>query len=466
MDPNSYLHAIRPALPASLARGLDALPDTLVPHIDTLLRLVLGAPCPEDASPAEWSRSQHDTATLIDRLKAANSAPASRKRPPSSPAPAPGPSPKRTRSSPTPPPDPPLFTLHALSLTAPLRKKADITVHRASVRLTDPSTHAPAHAPLPLPALRHAFLLPTRARPRPHWSVLLLPASPTAPQLAFGLDAAPAALSTTAHAPDSPARTSHPKGAPALPALRTFLALLPVPTLEPDPAVFRSAARDAAAGVDAYRGAKQATLWFLDAGVLWDGRPAEFWALADLAHVRTASATGRTCSVLVARAGADAEDTDFAMVDGKEREGIVRWADARRRRFGRRDPSRDAPPEPEPEAGAAEDASDADDSDFEDDASSDGGSATGSSSDSRSAASDGEAQASDRLGSESGADDRDADAELDPEHHPLLRPGAMPRMSRAALDAVVGMMEEDMMGGGGRAMAEASESDEEDQLDD
>ncbi|KAH9922144.1 hypothetical protein B0H21DRAFT_766404 [Amylocystis lapponica] len=138
------------------------------------------------------------------------------------------------------------------------------------------------------------------------------------------------------------------------------------------------------------------------------------------------------------------------MVDGKEREGIVRWVDARRRRFARRDPS------PWAGAAAAEDASDADDSDFEDDASSDGGSATSGSSESGSAAT------SDGLGSESGADD--ADAELDPEHHPLLRPGAMPLMSRAAIDAVVGMMEEDMMGGG-TAMAE-NESDEEDELDD
>ena len=56
--------------------------------------------------------------------------------------------------------------------------------------------------------------------------------------------------------------------------------------------------------------------------------------------------------------------------------------------------------------------------------------------------------------------------ELDPAHHPLLRPGAMPRMSRAAVDAVVGMVEQDLMGGARRGMQADDESEEEDELED
>ncbi|KAE9399415.1 hypothetical protein BT96DRAFT_1019562 [Gymnopus androsaceus JB14] len=48
---------------------------------------------------------------------------------------------------------------------------------------------------------------------------------------------------------------------------------------------------------------------------------------------------------------------------------------------------------------------------------------------------------------------------LKPENHPLLRPGAMPKMSRAAVDMVVGMMEQDLVGG-------PEEGDDEDELDD
>lgn len=53
---------------------------------------------------------------------------------------------------------------------------------------------------------------------------------------------------------------------------------------------------------------------------------------------------------------------------------------------------------------------------------------------------------------------------LDPKHHPLLRPGAMPKkVSKAVLNSVVGMMEEDF---GMKVAAAAAGSDEEDELDD
>jgi len=296
------------------------------------------------------------------------------------------------------------------------------------------------------------------------------------------------------------------------------------------------------AGVEAYRGAKQGTLWFLDEGVLWDGKPAEFFALKDLAKngkegevegIRIISATGRTCSVILRRVEAgegkgkrtkedeksddgdeeedeDEEervvDVDFGMIDGKEQEGIARWIKKHRHLFGRRDlPSSQvqAAPQSKTTNGVvsrssgtatnavattstnpnAEDESDEEDSDFVDDSSSDGGSATSESEDEDGdAASGGSEAGAESTGDEAGdgEEEKEEDGdELDPGRHPLMRPGAMPRMSRAAMNAVVGMMTDDLIGGAGtsdkggrkgrRPASEQSaeeEDDEDDELED
>ena len=53
-------------------------------------------------------------------------------------------------------------------------------------------------------------------------------------------------------------------------------------------------------------------------------------------------------------------------------------------------------------------------------------------------------------------EDLDHEGELDPAKHPLLQPGAMPRMSRAALEMAVGVVENAFFG----------TTDQEDELDD
>ena len=68
-----------------------------------------------------------------------------------------------------------------------------------------------------------------------------------------------------------------------------------------------------------------------------------------------------------------------------------------------------------------------------------------------------------RHSSEGEDDDDDEVQELNPKHHPLLQPGAMPRMSRAAVEAVVGMVEQDLMGGGKRTAAADSEDEDEEE---
>ncbi|OJT05754.1 hypothetical protein TRAPUB_3392 [Trametes pubescens] len=536
-----YLDSLRPLLPADVRSQLDrALVPDVKSIVDAILRLAVGASAPENDLLPGWDGLRSRAADIIGELKRGEPAVShkrAREDEPASSAKKPRPDSEPVAQN------PPLFTLHVLSVSAPIRKKVNISVHRTSIHLTNPSTQKEEHAPIPLDALQRVFLLSTRGKSKPHWTVALLASdtpAPTgkaadaakegaAPQLVFGLDATlTAPFTTTTYGTDgSPKTDTYPKGSASLPALRAFLSHIPIQTLEPSTSIFRAAAApsgDGVAGVEAYRGAKQGTLWFLDEGVLWDGKPCEFFALEHLASagknehayegVRTLSATGRTCSVILRRraglaskrkaaAGADAsddeeadhegEDIDFGMVDGKEQEPIGRWVKAHRHRFGRpadseggaghrNGTSQAADPKGKGKAKAedprAEDTEDEEDSDFtmgsSDDESSGDESESGSdaSADGKGGNGEGgdddedeEGNASDDVTGDEAEDDDEVE-ELDPKHHPLLRPGAMPKMSRAAVDAVVGMVEQDLMGGGRKGTQADDESDEEDELDD
>ena len=243
-----------------------------------------------------------------------------------------------------------------------------------------------------------------------------------------------------------------------------------------------------------------------------------------LGGVRMLSATGRTCTVILRRripkakegddeddGGEDAVETDFGMIEGKEQEGISEWCRRYSKNFGVSSaaatsttktpataptPSRSArgkgkaratddDMEVDGEGGAtnhldlsnnpmAEDEGDVDDDNYT-------GSDSESSDDNDSENNDG----SDDTAEESGDSDADAEGDesrpepesedvedveddqeepLDPKHHPLLRPGAMPKkISKAVLNAVVGMVEE---GFGMTAAAAEAGGDEEDELDD
>lgn len=531
-----YFTKLSQTAPFDLQSQLNALPDETIYLVDAFLRLVLGGPCPSHATDntrSAWEPAQKTAAELVATLNSTSPGKTngidSRKRARDDDDTATSSTssqPKRAKTSEEselPSDDPPLFTLHALSLTSPIRKKADITIHQRTLRLTNPTTHAIEYSPMPLSAFRRAFLLPTRGKTKPHWSVVLMPSDipaagskverekEPAPPVVFGLDAMPAGLSTTAHhAAPAPQTTAHPKGTSALPLLRSFLSFLPIPTLEPSTDVFRSAlpggsaagAGEGIAGVEAYRGAKPGTLWFLSEGVLWDGKPAEFFALKDIAKtegegeskvegVRTISATGKTCSVILRRVegtkavegeGEDEDEearvveVDFGMIDGKEQESIARWVKRHKHLFGRQS----IPESQTDENGGAtaatasaapavdEDDEDENDSDFVADSGSDYGSAT---SDSESEDESGDVEGAQEGGDEAeveaeAEESEDEEAELDPKHHPLLRPGAMPRMSRAAIEAAVDIVQSGLAGGSTVAReALVADDDEEDELD-
>jgi hypothetical protein len=212
-------------------------------------------------------------------------------------------------------------------------------------------------------------------------------------------------------------------------------------------------------------------------GVLWgESKPCEFWPVEDLIGksegVKVVSASGRTCTVILTRkdtgdgvAGAgdgeenedDGEDVGeeahFGMVDSREKPGIDAWVRTYRHLFGKKK-------ETQVTTGQVEDDSDDEDEDFELKSEDDDDGSVSSSSSSGSSNGGSDDGGSDDDAEESTEGEGSEEEELKEEHHPLMRPGAMPRMSRAVIDMVVGMVEDDMMGSS--AAGEQADNDDED----
>ncbi|KAG7087414.1 hypothetical protein E1B28_013382 [Marasmius oreades] len=411
--------------------------------------------------------------------------------------------------------DPPVFTLKSVSVASPVRKKVVITIHNRSIRFHNTSTNALEHS-VSVSSLRRGFLVPTRGKTKPHWTIILIssdapPASersskgqPSAAQnnlqVIFGLDAsATTAMTTTEYFGQGttlPKETTIRKGEETLPLIHSFLSRLPFQTLEPSIDVFKSAFPGVGGtplpGVEAYRGAKPGSLWFMKEGILWgEAKPCEFWPVEELLNksegLRIISATGRTLTIILTRVGREIEDgeavkeeSQFGPVDAKEQDAIHQWVREYRHLFGKRGGGGGemeivSPPENKnPTSSTAEnvgrgktlnqaqfDSEDEEDQDFQ--ASSEDDSGSNSSSD-EDGEGDGHAVGEDEEEEEEDAEgDEVEEEELKPENHPLLRPGAMPKMSRAAMDMVVDMVEGDLA----RASGVGARSDvEEDELDD
>jgi hypothetical protein len=421
--------------------------------------------------------------------------------------------------------DVPQLTLHAISATAPVRHKVDITLHARTLRLSHSTTGA-STARCARTALTRVFLLPTRARSSGalQWTALLLAGDKPAPPAPRGGGKGAKATTTAAarfelacSVPDSSSPATIPRMTIHAPAPTSSSSSTSTPT---SPQQVTTSSREAVfkllsstisgtplalttvergtllAGITAFRGVRETLLWFFDdgtnanegAGILTDGRPAEFWALEDLARgeagVRVRTATGRTCSVVLMRrrSGDDdgeeeeeeaeeeeGEETEFQMIDGKERERILEWVRRHRGAFGIAKIAQAQAPPPgaanrkEEERGKDKREDSDSDSDFEESEESDGGSPSSS----RSDADEGEDDEprSEDGGSGTGGDDdegegEDDDEEItmelddpdpDPKHHPLLRAGALPKMSRAAMDAAVELVVGDLVGQPGKA---------------
>jgi hypothetical protein len=563
----SCTQQLRKHLPAVYLAEIEQLMHTADTEraLEIVLAFVLGSSCPSDATApvddAEWkgkqaafrstfagNGAQGSTSAkrpLDDASKGVDSSQVSYKR-------------QKMDSS----PEKPVCTLHAISASAPIRKKVDVTITDTSIQLCSPSKAASSveqpHVSVPLSSITRAFIVPTRGKSKPHWTVVLLTsdaplespkgkakaATTSTPdpnrEIVFGLDAdAPAAVTYTSYANGRPSAKTFSKGESTLPALEELLKHLLVPIVRPSAATFRGPStntatrsrpsgpsvpsgdgkEDTLAGVDAHRGAKSGSLWFLSEGLLWtDARPLEFWALADIVPapdgLRVLSATGRSCSVFITRCapkadgpptknGGESDDgdtqedgieTEFALIDGKEQDAINGWSRRFGLRFGKtaeelktvgsssaqgKGKGKAPAAAAEPATGkvtimnAAWDDDDDDDEDFEG-SDSDVGSGTEGGEDSGSsnnAGSDEDAEGEDAPGSDADADadEDERQDELDPAHHPLLRPGAMPkRVSKAVIDMVAGIMMEEALGGADGdedMLGEEGDELEEDELD-
>jgi histone chaperone Rttp106-like protein len=527
-----YLDALLTAIPNdSISPEITASPSRDHPHskfIDTALRLASGGPARPDHAPHirdAWPELQTSVQRALHALHPSTSTSSSSQQPttkrklsPSLPS---------TNNNNNKKPkyedagddkddgdgdDAPQLTLHAISATAPVRHKVDITVHVHTLRLAHSTTGAPT-ARCTRIALTRVFLLPTRARSSGalQWTALLLAGDKPPPPAPRGSGAAAKeAKKAVAHArfelvcsvPDSsnpstiprvtvhsPTPTSSSSSVPASSSHNAFLTLLSS-TIAGTPLTLTTVERGAPlAGITAFRGVRETSLWFFDnganarAGILADGRPAEFWALADLARgeagVRVRTVTGKTCSVVLMRRGGssgsdgtderngdgeeeeeeEGEETEFQMIDGKEREGILEWVRRHRGAFGiakvlegekvngNGKVMRTAETGTETETGKDGGEDSDSDSDFEvSGGESDGGSPSSSGSGSGSdTGEDEDEDEGDEDGSESGGE---SDDENNPKHHPLLRAGALPKMSRAAMDAAVGLVVGDLTGQG------------------
>lgn len=249
-----------------------------------------------------------------------------------------------------------------------------------------------------------------------------------------------------------------------------------------------SASVDGIPGIEAYRAAKAGNLWFSEEGILWgESKPCEFWALKDLFGkddgIKVVS-TGRTCTVVLTRRSPNrgeaagesecediGEETEFGMVDGREREPINAWVRNHRHSFGmnglsdKKGKGKEVVKSKSLPAGPMTiqdlpDESDDDDEEFEVDGVSDLDGSEGTSDES--SPDPGSDDEDEDRGDIKGGDDNDSDSDLNDADRPLLRAGALPRMSKGVCEMVVGLVKEAFIGPPGVN----EDEDEEDELDD
>lgn len=515
MDPSTnFFHAISPYLPEGVLQGLRNTPvDELA--LDNLVRLINGAEPSPHSTPEvkdQWAAKRTSVSTLLSSITRSNlndnkrplenvEADLANKRPRLSPSETSNLAPDNLTNGRV------VFSLSSISATAPVRKKLDITIREDCLSFTNPASKAEETPSIALSSFRRAFLLPTRGKTKPHWTVVVLSSDSQLntrgksaklsneenPQVIFGIDAKITSPLNTAtyDAEGNPSVTTHAKKAESLPILREFFDHLRIPLFEPTPSLFKSAApglgksavRDGVPGIEAYRSAKAGSLWFMPEGILWgESKPCEFWAVEDLIGktegLRVLGGIGKTCSVILTRrlpessqkengednTGADdeaeeecGEETEFSAVDSKEKGVVENWVRQYRHLFGTaggRVPHEDSNKRKSAPKGPLTihqigDDSDSSDGEFSVSSSSSGSSVSGSDDaepDEEESVSDGDADAGSAGESENEGELDGEEEELDPAHHPLLQAGALPRMSKAVMDMAVGMLMNDMAG--------------------
>jgi hypothetical protein len=273
---------------------------------------------------------------------------------------------KKPKMSPGPVTGTPLYILHGISCTSPLRKKLDITIGTEYISFVQP-TNGAVESSVKLQDLDKVFLLPTPGKAKAYYTVVLLSTSSTATgdsksaisgknavdQIIFGVDAVSTVAIKTTEYPslDNPSASTKvsmlPKGAYTLPLLEKFTSSLPngVRLHDASKSSFRSGLNKGDFCVTAYLRAKEGHLFFFKEGVLFgEKKPCVWYKTEDMRSVRVVSATGKTASVYIDLAmepalgeeGDEEEEVDtveFGMIDGREMEGIRTWVRGVESRF-------------------------------------------------------------------------------------------------------------------------------------
>ncbi|KAF8340002.1 uncharacterized protein EI90DRAFT_3038769, partial [Cantharellus anzutake] len=400
--------AVLSSAPAGLSNGLQGLissNDTLESTLDNVLRLCCGLPHTSDNqyTPEEWAKSVQTLHSRISELgetsltfqqplkraleyeedrSDAKKAKTSRE----------GfgvsaltsnvnnASPNDTSS------DPPIFTFHSISMSSPVRKKVDITVHQLTLRITSPGNPLEnLHPPILLSILRLAFLLPVPGKRMPYLSAVILPerarVSPSDGdiQIIFGTDSVLTATQYTTKHPGP--KEAHTKGSPSKVLFHSLFAYFPQgenglrDLYEPSTGDFTSSS--GAPSVDAHIGAKDGHLYFFKHGIFWgEKKPCVWFPVEAIYDMTTRSVTGRSFSLSIdtrfstvsalssnaRRAAAAAaaaaiaaqasssskneatellmneeddelEQTEFSLIEGKDQDAVKSWISKHRNEF-------------------------------------------------------------------------------------------------------------------------------------
>ncbi|KAJ3872985.1 hypothetical protein F5051DRAFT_444680 [Lentinula edodes] len=383
--------------------------------------------------------------------------------------------------------DLPQYTLHSLSITSPIRKKVDITIHERTVRTSTSGKFTTTKIlSLPLSALCRAFGLPTRGEGKgKKGKGVMVNDDKEKEQIIFGLDATMngTLIYTTSYTMSHTTHTSMRvrQYKQTVGVLTEFMARLGrgvqrhhlVVQTNIDNFECLSSTHTLilpTLAIPANLGAKPGRLWFTPIGILWaESRLCMFWSLGDLTSmgVRTISTTGRVCTVVLTRTGTteeEEEETVFGQIEGEEQEVVNSWVRMHKGEFGGSMGGTQSQHQSNPRPGPLTIYqlvldSDDDDGDGELHDTEGSGSEEDCREDSATDLALVEEQEDPGGSGQSGSNnDHDHDheggggrrAEEDDElaltHHPPLLLGVMPKISRTAVDMAVGMNERDVSG--------------------
>jgi len=347
-------------------RNLEANPDS-ASTVEAILLLCAGAPCPSwvvpQPLPDEWNAARTRLLSAFESVAPDQVASLKRPRELEASITATAKKPKLIDDA----DDPPIFTLHGISFTSPIRKKADITVRRTTLRFTDPKDPTSNLCdPIPIRTFRHGFIVSTPGKTKPHWTAIILPEAPNDQSIIFGCDATVTTSQNTTKYPSPP--QSHAKGTPTKTLIHSLFAYFPsgpdglVDLYEPKPTDFQSAL-GCGQSIDAYIGAKDGHLYFFSNGILWgEKKPCLWFPLEDIVDIHTGMSSGRSFTLYistkpksqvgvsnVAGKAEDADDEppemhDFSLIDSKEESPVRKWITNHKQQFATQ-PSKNALPD-------------------------------------------------------------------------------------------------------------------------